>query len=963
MDAATTMNPSRSLILMVDPYSTGCMVAQEISKRGYPIMAVWTKGFSPEMKSEAHIPLSCRDLTYISQVDDLDHWNVDDLVRAVQQSATEHARSRGYAEDYYTIGGCIAGGEAGVDMADLLSERLGVMSNGAKGDFANRRDKKIQQELIRKAGMRSVRQACGKTFEEVEDFLKSESFPVVLKPTDSAGSDGVKLCHTMEEAKDHFHHLLKVEAVNGGYNEQVLCQEFLRGKEYVVDHASRNGVHKTMMVWVYDKRPRNGSQFVYFGMLPIDPQSEEAKMLIPYTRGVLDALGMAHGPSHGEVIITRDGPCLVEMNCRAHGGDGNWAPLGRALTGGKYCQIEGTAAAYLDEEEFDKIPDVPPSPLKASGLEVNLVSYSKGTIKSTPGFEIIKKLPSFVHLSPAVSIGSDVKFTVDLITSPGCCVLMNNDSDVLDKDLQFIRYLEEINGLFVYETKGESLARPTAATFGLGSLPTGKKAAAHRRAMSIDRPGLLRIMSQDRPELRGRGLMKRFTTVDASKEVVIVVDPYSTGCLIVQEIQSRGYKVIALWTKGFSEEMKKHVPLSCKTMSYHQQVTEGGDIGETTRLLYKAAGALRIVSCICGGEAGVDAADVISERLMVRTNGAQGAFAYRRDKKVQQELIKAAGMRSIRQAAGKELSEVESFLRSERYPVVLKPTDSAGTDGVKLCHDYDEAKEHFELLFEVEAVNGGFNTEVLCQEFLRGKEYVIDTVSRDGEHKTMAVWVYDKRPANGAAFVYFGMIPLDTGSLEAKLLINYTNNVLDALGMKNGAGHAEVILTPTGPCLVEMNCRAQGGDGNWRPLARALTGGYSQVEGCVDAYLDKKAFHCLPKIPPSPPKAFGQEVILVSYAEGDVIGTPGYDDIKELESFVYLETGVAIGGRVEHTVDLLTSVGSVILLHDDEEVLKRDIATIREMEKNNKLFELKQSSRLMHAVSTMNLNNLSLAES
>ena len=44
-----------------------------------------------------------------------------------------------------------------------------------------------------------------------------------------------------------------------------------------------------------------------------------------------------------------------------------------------------------------------------------------------PGFEVIKKLPSFVWLSPAASIGSDVKYTVDLITSPGCCVLMNND--------------------------------------------------------------------------------------------------------------------------------------------------------------------------------------------------------------------------------------------------------------------------------------------------------------------------------------------------------------------------------------------------------------------------------------------------------------------------------------------------------------------------------------------------------
>lgn len=56
------------------------------------------------------------------------------------------------------------------------------------------------------------------------------------------------------------------------------------------------------------------------------------------------------------------------------------------------------------------------------------------------------------------------------------------------------------------------------------------------------------------------------------------------------------------------------------------------------------------------------------------------------------------------------------------YPVVLKPTDSAGSDGVKLCHNFDEAKTHFEYLLTVEAVNGGYNTEVLCQEFLRGKE-------------------------------------------------------------------------------------------------------------------------------------------------------------------------------------------------------------------------------------------------
>ena len=207
------------------------------------------------------------------------------------------------------------------------------------------------------------------------------------------------------------------------------------------------------------------------------------------------------------------------------------------------------------------------------------------------------------------------------------------------------------------------------------------------------------------------------------------------------------------------------------------------------------------------------------------------------------------------------------------------------------------------------------------------------------------------------------MLPIDSSSQEAKLLINYCNRVLDALEIKNGPGHAEIILTPSGPCLVEMNCRAHGGDGNWRSMAQALTGGYSQVEGTVDAYLDKKAFAMMPRVPPSPPKSFGQEVILVSYAAGEVSATPGYDVIKNLESFVFLETGVSIGSKVEHTVDLLTCVGSAILVHEDEEVVLKDVAVIRAMETNNELFEFKLTATPLRAsLSTLDFSKMTLSD-
>jgi hypothetical protein len=53
--------------------------------------------------------------------------------------------------------------------------------------------------------------------------------------------------------------------VHGRDCPAVVCQEFLQGKEYIVDHVSHDGIHKTAMVWVYNKCPADGAAFVYFG--------------------------------------------------------------------------------------------------------------------------------------------------------------------------------------------------------------------------------------------------------------------------------------------------------------------------------------------------------------------------------------------------------------------------------------------------------------------------------------------------------------------------------------------------------------------------------------------------------------------------------------------------------------------------------------------------------------------------
>jgi len=142
------------------------------------------------------------------------------------------------------------------------------------------------------------------------------------------------------------------------------------------------------------------------------------------------------------------------MNCRAHGGDGNWRPLCKAMTGG-YDQVDATVLAYVDGPSFAKLPDKPPSPLLASGQCVDLVSFKEGTVKETPGYDLIRNLPSFVCLETHIKQGSKVKKTVDISTDCGSLVVVNPDKEALERDIQIIRLIEKAGAMFEFYPEEE----------------------------------------------------------------------------------------------------------------------------------------------------------------------------------------------------------------------------------------------------------------------------------------------------------------------------------------------------------------------------------------------------------------------------------------------------------------------------------------------------------------------------
>lgn len=77
---------------------------------------------------------------------------------------------KGLQEIPFKILAVIPGAETGVELADQLSYRLNLRTNGISGSLA-RRNKYYMGEKVRSAGVRAVKQQMVTTLEELTAFL------------------------------------------------------------------------------------------------------------------------------------------------------------------------------------------------------------------------------------------------------------------------------------------------------------------------------------------------------------------------------------------------------------------------------------------------------------------------------------------------------------------------------------------------------------------------------------------------------------------------------------------------------------------------------------------------------------------------------------------------------------------------------------------------------------------------
>ncbi|MGI5500360.1 ATP-grasp domain-containing protein [Lentzea sp. CA-135723] len=318
-----------------------------------------------------------------------------------------------------------------------------------------------------------------------------------------------------------------------------------------------------------------------------------------------------------------------------------------------------------------------------------------------------------------------------------------------------------------------------------------------------------------------------------TQPLAVIVDGYSTGNFLPAAFAKAGVSV--LHVRSSAEPMASM--LAPNLAEYVDELVCAGpeDVGTTVAALAE----LKPVAVLAGQEPGVPLADLLSERLGLASNGSALSTA-RRDKYEMIEALRAKGIRCADQLRTTSPAEAVAWARERgEYPVVVKPLSSASSDGVSVCRDEAEVERAAQEVLGTVDIFDHRNTEVLVQSYLDGTEYIVDTVSANGEHYLCGVWQYDKTTTATGKRIYDRDVLLDSGEHPVPELMAYLETVLAALGIEHGPAHAEVMMTAQGPALVEIGARLNG---NMTPGFHDVCLPANQADLIVLAYTDPQKF-------------------------------------------------------------------------------------------------------------------------
>lgn len=401
----------------------------------------------------------------------------------------------------------------------------------------------------------------------------------------------------------------------------------------------------------------------------------------------------------------------------------------------------------------------------------------------------------------------------------------------------------------------------------------------------------------------------------SDSERVVLVDPVLNGAPFKDACAERGLAVHGIYTidrAALTAMAPRHADGDART-----------DHGTDPAALARAVGA-GVAAVVPATEPGVLTAALLADRLGLPGNPAATAGA-RRDKRVMRRHAAARGVRVPRFETAGDTAAVADALRVVGTPAIVKPTGGAGSHNVFLLRS--EADLHRVAGADRHDLFGGAIDEWLVEEYVRGREFAVNTFTVDGVHSVIDVWEYRLPDDADYDNPYWDFVQVGPDTPGVGAVLALALDVLDAFEVSLGPCHVEIKSPPDdpgSPVLIELGARLPGAGipvlwerhSNLRPFADTLAVHLGERPGLAAA-------------PPVFDGRIGLCFLRHDGPPGRLRRWHGLDEVRRMPGVDEVRVAAQPGQLLPTTGSLGTEAATVRLCAADDDALRGLIARVR----------------------------------
>ncbi|MDR2336536.1 MAG: ATP-grasp domain-containing protein [Candidatus Nomurabacteria bacterium] len=278
--------------------------------------------------------------------------------------------------------------------------------------------------------------------QSLQDFANNHTFPLILKPANLAKSLLVTKSNSMDELMKNYQKAQRL--IQETYTKyaperkpKLVVEEFLAGSVHSVDaFIDKNGTpHILPQIVDYQTGYDIGfdDNFHYSRILPTKLSPEKQTSFLHCAELGVKALGMKNSPAHIEIIMTKNGPKIVEIGAR----NGGYRERMHYLANGIDITKNALNVAMGEQPDITATKNQPVAVLE-------LFPKTAGIFVGVKNEEKLHKLKSLNYLSIKAQNGAFIGKSSDGYKMAAIIILHNPDRVQFQKDLDFVNSEVEV---------------------------------------------------------------------------------------------------------------------------------------------------------------------------------------------------------------------------------------------------------------------------------------------------------------------------------------------------------------------------------------------------------------------------------------------------------------------------------------------------------------------------------------